>query len=358
MATWHMYQYEGETFPVIVRPITTEDLKFLVEKFNVCGSNGRDRLKISAATTLNSFGTHFLLRLVEVAPYAEFLGLTEQNAKLPEIPFIGFSLDPENPKSYELIQAFLCCPRKKEGSRLLPADPTPIGHGSPLTTPMSLNQEPPSFQTRVSPSPAPPFIPIAPSFQTRVSIRSAPLPMPSSLNPTESGTGGETKGNCLLDKARKLPSPVPPPTVTAVIEEDVKNKFKSSDNEDARTTGGSGPTANSRGTSSLGGHFGGGLRTVAARRTCPSVREDFQPPRPPDKNRHFSCFQDIPTMDGTNRMRSDGICRPFLPSGRSDNNAEGHRGGIDEAGRIAIHYRSQVPSGFSNWGCPSVATAA
>ncbi len=62
----------------------------------------------------------YLVATCESSPYAEFLGLTEQNAKLPEIPFIGFSLDPENPKSYELMQAFLYCPRKKEGSRRRP----------------------------------------------------------------------------------------------------------------------------------------------------------------------------------------------------------------------------------------------
>ncbi|MCP3663140.1 MAG: hypothetical protein GY696_11700, partial [Gammaproteobacteria bacterium] len=119
---WENWRKDDKDFAILIRPYTDNDFPFLVEQFGILGQNGRTLLRVAKTTTEASFRGHFQARLTECREYSEFLGLQGHNAKIPEHAFVGFSVDPENPKKYDRIQAFLHNPLRQEGDKLMPAD--------------------------------------------------------------------------------------------------------------------------------------------------------------------------------------------------------------------------------------------
>ncbi len=128
---WENWTRDDEAFAVLVRPFTDNDFVFLVEQFGILGQTGRAPLRVVKTTSEASFRGHFQARLTEREEYSTFLGLLEANARIPELPFVGFSVDSDDPKSYDRIQAFLYNPLRQEGDRLLPANPgRPLSHAA------------------------------------------------------------------------------------------------------------------------------------------------------------------------------------------------------------------------------------
>ncbi len=129
---WENGTRDDETFAVLVRPFADNDFVFLVEQFGILSQTGRAPLRVFKTTSEASFRGHFQATLTEQAEYSRFLGLREQNARIPEQPFVRFSVDPDDPKSYDSIQAFLYNPLRQKGEKLLPANtnqsPFPCGH--------------------------------------------------------------------------------------------------------------------------------------------------------------------------------------------------------------------------------------
>ncbi len=124
-------QRKVDNLAVLVRPFTDNDFVFLVEQFGILGQTGRAPLRVVKTTSEASFRGHFQARLTEKEEYSAFLGLQDPNARIPELPFMGFSVDSEDPKSYDRIQAFLYNPLRQEGDRLLPANPgRPLSHAA------------------------------------------------------------------------------------------------------------------------------------------------------------------------------------------------------------------------------------
>ncbi|MCP3664514.1 MAG: hypothetical protein GY696_18830, partial [Gammaproteobacteria bacterium] len=128
---WENWTRDDETFAVLVRPFTDNDFVFLVEQFGILSQTGRAPLRVVKTTSEASFRGHFQARLTEREEYSTFLGLQGANARIPELPFVGFSVDSEDLKSYDRIQAFLYNPLRQEGDRLLPANlGRPLSHAA------------------------------------------------------------------------------------------------------------------------------------------------------------------------------------------------------------------------------------